>query len=288
MRDIPTSPRLENIKRKRKARRIRLLILFTVLVLSLFAGVAYFSAYPRLTIHTIDVSGNRIINASDIQTAVSNDISGRYMHLFARDNILLYPKQKIQNDLRATFPRIKSVTISLDHFNTLVVAIDEREAAFLYCGDTIPQVPSQVGENCFFLNNDGYIFSTAPYFSGDVYFKYYMKLPDTATTPLGSQMMSPDQFHALASFIDKVQALGFDPIYLSGDTDGIDTLYINNQINSTNPTIIFKADDDLSVVLDNLKVALAQSAFADQIHTKYATLEYIDLRFKDKVLYKFQ
>jgi len=288
MRDILTSPRLEDIKRKRKARIIRLIILFGILFLSIFGALAYFSSYHRVTIHTVEVTGNRIINTTDVQTVVTNDISGRYIHLFSRANILIYPKGKIYKDLITAFPRIQSLDISLDRFNTLHIDLVERQAAFLYCGASIPAIPTDVGENCFFINNDGYIFDKAPYFSGNVYFKYYMKLPGSDTRALGSQMLPQDQFHALASFIDKITSLGFKPIYLSENDDGIDTLYLDNGNNPIIPQIIFKAHDDLPTILSNLTTAMAQPEFANDIHSKYATLLYIDLRFTDKVLYKFQ
>jgi hypothetical protein len=43
----------------------------------------------------------------------------------------------------------------------------------------------------------------------------------------------------------------------------------------------------LDIILDNLSVSMGKPEFANDIHSKYDTLLYIDLRFDNKVLYKF-
>ena len=46
--------------------------------------------------------------------------------------------------------------------------------------------------------------------------------------------------------------------------------------------------DDFDMILDNLSISMKKKEFAEEINTKYNTLLYIDLRFKNKVLYKFK
>ena len=168
------------------------------------------------------------------------------------------------------------------------IDIIERTGSFLYCGVNLPEEKLNIGENCYFLNNDGFIFDKAPYFSGNVYFKYYSELEGGITNPLGKQMLNTEKFHKLARFIDNVASLGFKPIYIISDLEGTNSLYLNYSENSTIPKIIFKNDADLDVILDNFSLAMQKSEFANEINSKYNTLLYIDLRFNNKVLYKFQ
>ena len=49
-----------------------------------------------------------------------------------------------------------------------------------------------------------------------------------------------------------------------------------------------KTDDDLTIMLENLSSAMSKSEFADEIKERYDTLSYIDLRFDNKVIYKFE
>ncbi len=288
MRDTLTSPRVEDMKRKRRAYRKRLAILSAILFITLTGALAYFSSYSRVSINRIVVSGTRIINPRDVESQVRSDMTGKYLRLFNRSNSLIYPIKKIRTDLLATFPRIETLSIYRDSLTTLHIAITERSGSYLYCGATVPEAPADIGENCYFINSDGYIFDKAPYFSGNVYFKYYMQIEgkDSSNT-LGSQMTRPEDFHLLLQFVDGITSLGFKPTYLVIDESGVGTLYLAHTDVATSPQIIFKSRDDLKVILDNLRVSMAKPEFANEINGKYNTLLYIDLRFDNKVVYKF-
>ncbi len=286
MRDVLTSPRVKDIKHKRRVSRMRFLVLILILVVSFVGALAYFSGHRRLTIHAINVTGTQIINTSDVQSVVQKDLAGKYVYLFARADTAIYPHDQIYTDLIRAFPRIQTLSITRSGWNALSVVITERAGAFLYCGTQIPALEADQGDNCYFVNNDGYIFDKAPYFSGNIYFKYYLSL--NSVNPLGTQMLPVDTFHQLTQFIDKVEALGFKADYVSIDQNGMYELYLDHAPTATSPVITFNSDNDLSVIADNLTTAMATPQFANEINSKYATLLYIDLRFKDKVLYKFQ
>ena len=281
-----TSPRIEELRTKRKKSRLRLVVLLFILLISVILGLYYVSSYHRFTIHSIVVDGTSIINQDDVMGIVESNLTGRYLHIFARSNTLIYPKSHIYNALIKTFPRIENLSIYRDNWNTLHITILERSGSYLYCGVTVPDVKENIGENCYFMNNDGYIFDTAPYFSGNVYFKFYAPVSNTNQI-LGQQMISKEHFHGLVRFIDTVISSDFKPIYLLlSNTD--DELYLNNINGATMPKIIFKDDADIESIVSNLSTAMSKSQFAQEIKDKYSTLLYIDLRFKNKVLYKFQ
>jgi len=288
MKDIPTPPRIALIKRNRRAMRLRLIILFTILFISIIFGLSYFSSDPKITINKIVVSGNSIIDTKDLESNINEKLSGKYLHLFAHSNFLIYPHRKIYKDLITDFPRIESLSVKREGMNTLKVDIVERAGSYLYCGKVMPENKEDIGENCYFVNNDGYIFDRAPYFSGNVYFKYYTDIKGDINNPLGSQMFTPEKFHKLINFIDGITALGFKSLYLVVDDKGIYSLYLQSTGVNPNPKIIFKEDNDLVTILDNFSTAMSKREFANEINSKYDTLLYIDLRFKNKVLYKFQ
>ena len=287
MKDLPTSPRIMQIKRKHKVGLVRLIILCVLLFVSIIVALSYYSFDRRLTIKDTIINGTSIISWDEISKKVDEDLSGRYIYLFSKRNIFIYPHNKLRKSLIKSFPRIEGLDIKVRD-SSLVLDIKERLGSYLYCGLTLPEVKEEVGENCYFVNNDGYIFDKAPYFSGDIYFKYYTEINKKDDRVLGSQVFEPDNFHKLARFIDGVTALGFEPIYLVKDDDGIYSLYLKAKGANSNPKIMFKEDNDLSLILDNFSIAMSKKEFANEINSKYDTLSYIDLRFKNKVLYKFQ
>lgn len=288
MKDIPTSPRIAQLKRNRRVRRLRLTILFGVLFITFVGALSYFSAHHKILINKIVVSGNSIVDTEEIKSSINGKLTGRYFYLFSRANFLIYPHDKIYDSLMTEFPRIETLFIKREGINTINIVIGERAGSYLYCGLDIPLSKEEIGENCYFVNNDGLIFDKAPYFSGDVYFKYYMKILDDKSNPLGAQMISPERFHELVRFTDGVSLLGLKPAYLVVSNDGTHSLYLESSGDNLNPKIIFKGENNLPLIFDNLSTAMNEKEFANEINSKYDTLSYIDLRFKNKVLYKFQ
>jgi hypothetical protein len=288
MKDIPTSPRIIEIRHKRRVKRMRLVILFFILLVFIIGGLAFFSANKNVVIDKVVVSGNHIIDEEDIEKEINKNISGRYIYLFSKNNSFIYPHKKIYDSLLVTFPRIEKLSIYHDNLKTLHIDISERTGSYLYCGENLPENKSEIGENCYFVNNDGFIFDKAPYFSGDVYFKYYMTIENNTSNPLGKQMLDIDHFHELARFIDAINAIGFKPIYISLDQMGTYSLYLDANKGGTLPKILFKNNDDYRIIQDNLSLAMKKKEFSSEINSKYGSLLYVDLRFKNKVLYKFQ
>jgi hypothetical protein len=289
MKDIPTSQRIALIKRNRRVIRLRLFVLSIILFISLVLALSYFSSHHKIVINKIIINGNSIIDADKLEDSINEKLDGKYLGLFSHSNFLIYPHDKIYNNLILEFPRIESLSIKRDGLNILVFDIKERLGSYLYCGLEIPEKKEDIGENCFFVNNDGYIFDKAPYFSGDIYFKYYTKIESGDINALGSKMFNTDRFHELIIFMDGVTSLGFSSTHLAISPEGIYSLYLKKIGNNINdPKIIFKEENDLVIIYNNFSTAMREKEFANEVISKYDTLSYIDLRFKNKVLYKFQ
>lgn len=290
MRDLPTSSRVIDLKRKRRNYRIRIFVLFFLLFVSIVYGVSYFSFHPNLNINEIQVNGTEIINLDEVKESSKELIFGKYFKLFSKSNYLIYPKEKLYNSLIKKYPRIESLSISQKGRKTLVIDIKERSGSYLYCGSAIPEDKSDLGEDCYFINNDGYVFDEAPYFSGNVYFKYFNSIPeiaDSSESVLGKSIMDKDHFHLLTLFIEGVSNLGFKPIHVYLDTSGVGSLYLSTS-GSDYPKIIFNNDDHLGISLDNLKLSMSKNEFRNDILNNYEKLSYLDLRFNNKVIYKFK
>ena len=265
--------------------RLRLSILLSVLFFCIVSALAYFSSDHRVVVSQIVVNGTHVINKDEIEDVVRHDLSGRYLFMFDKSNMLIYPKSVIYTDLVTRFHRIDQVSISIKHFNTLQIDVTERSGIYLYCGAQIPLSQEDVGEHCYFINHDGYIFDSAPYISGDVYFKYYKDIH--TDNSLGTQLLPVEQFHSLTYFIDSLSIIGFKSRELFIDDNGDCSLSLQGSPENPSSKILFKIDDNFDTIRNNLQLAMEKTEFANQIKTQYTALAYIDLRFKNKVLYKF-
>jgi hypothetical protein len=54
------------------------------------------------------------------------------------------------------------------------------------------------------------------------------------------------------------------------------------------PEIIFKIDSDFQKIAENLQAAITTEPLQTDFKNKYSSLLYIDLRFGNKVYYKFR
>lgn len=287
MRDIPASPRIVEIKKKRRKKIIRLSILFVLIFAGLVFGLSCLSREKHITIDKIKVTGAHVLGEEEIAEIAKEELAGRYLYLFDRNNTFIYPKVDIQESLLKNFPRIEELTIGLNGLKELEINITERKGEFLYCGNKIPENKIDIGDNCYFLNDEGLIFDEAPYFSGDIYFKFYVPLADDSD-PLGKKILDGDKFHELVYFFNKINKTGLKTVYFELGSDGINNLYLEQKNNLYNPKIIFKDEDNLDVLLENFTLAMKKDEFSNEIMSKYNTLDYIDLRFKNKILYKFR
>ena len=169
MRDLPISGRLIEEQKKRKKYRIRVSLLFFFLIVSMIFALSFFSHHKKLILGEIEVNGVNVIDEDDLKYFINQKLSGNYLYLFSRANNFIYPKKEIYNGLIFNFPRIETLEISKDGFNKLKINIKERVGVYLYCGEIVPEEKKDVGENCYFINDAGYIFDKAPYYSGNIF-----------------------------------------------------------------------------------------------------------------------
>ena len=269
------SPRLSELRRKRR----NIFFLKTVFFILIFAffigGLAFVSKIRKLNINDIVVTGNKIVDSEAIKEVAQADLSGEYLWLFPKTNLVLYPKTKIQNDLYARFGRLKDISLGLNG-RIIQITVSERTGLYTWCGSAPGAEKSQI-EKCNFVDENGYIFDEAPYFSGDVYFKLYGE-PFKNNYPV---------FNDLINFKKNLEMMGIKPVALYVKEDANAVIFLS-ATSSKAPEIIFKTDTDFAEMLENLQTALTTEPLQTDFKKKYTSLEYIDLRFGNKVYYKFK
>ena len=270
-RKLLNSPRLLELKRRRQRIVVGKIIVSLFGILILIAGAAYLSRLESLQIKEVSIAGNKIIDTNLIKEVVDEKMSGYYLWFFPRKNVFLYPKKSIQETLSTRYKRLSDIELKIENKNALEITVVEREPAYMQCasGNTVESL-----EVCHFMDKDGYVFDVAPYFSGSVYFKFYGEIPEK-------------DFGRVVSFKEILEQMGLKPesLHLVDLTEAYITLpSAQNNI----PKIMFKVESDLEKMAENLQAALITEPLLSDFKNKYSKLEYIDLRFGNKVYYKFQ
>ncbi len=235
----------------------------------------WFANTSWLRITHVSVSGENVIPQASIEEVANDNIAGKYVGLFSKANIFLYPKGKIENDLKMLYPTLGSTDIHALDFHTISVTVAERTPHALWCGNG----NATSSEGCVLLDDSGLAYAYAPEYSGHVYETYIGALPEG---PLPKQFLTPALFHSLSALVETF-AKKIAP-------DGITTVTIDehNDVRiaaSGGYDILFALGDSGGDIFQRFTLTLTAAPFTTH---KLSEFQYIDLRFGDKVYYKLK
>lgn len=280
-RTVLNSLKLEELKKKkRKVLKLKIIIFFASFIICL-AGLVLIFRWDKLNIQNIEISGNVVIETEDIEAVIKEEIAGQYFWVIPKTSFVFYPKNGIRESLENKIKRLKDISISVKDTKTLVVKLSERDIKYTWCGNDLPE--EELGPDkgvCYFTDQEGYVFDQAPYFSGDVYFRFYGNL----TEPLGSYFYQK-YFNKFVYWKEALGLMGFDPVALKINADNEAEIFLSRG-GVPGPKVIIKADSDEVTIMKNLESAL-DTNLKTALSEKYNKLLYIDLRFQNKVYYRF-
>ncbi len=258
------------VKRKRRIFILKISGLVITLLL-LGGGILYVARLEALAITTIRVQGNVALESESLQQTAQSYLGGSYAWIFPKSNRFLYPKNTIQKNLLADYKRLESVDLEVDG-NDLILTVVERKPTYTWCTDT-PQTPDK---SCYFMDTSGYIFSQSPVFSGNAFLAFY-GLIDTVD-PIGSSYLNTTQLGDVGVLTTFLTRHNIHPYALIAEANGVSNLYLEN-----GGKIIFKQGQQMSLLVSNIDLILTNT---DLFSKSAAQLEYIDLRFGNKLYYK--
>ncbi|MCX6703079.1 MAG: hypothetical protein NTV02_00080 [Candidatus Zambryskibacteria bacterium] len=265
----------EFTKQKRKTLLVRLGVGLLLLLL-LAGGVIWLSLLDRLQIKEIQIFGATVLPASSLEVEIQKELQGKYMWLFPKTNVFLYPQKKITQVVREKFPRTKTIETSVLNNKILKVVVTEREPFALWCN----AVPTETEiSQCYFLDEDGFVFDHAPQFSGNAYFKYYGLLPFEA--PIGSYYLSSTtKFYELSDFVEDTKGMNITPLYINAKSQDNFELFVFG-----GGKIMFDTQADLMKVAERLSALLKTQNLVPRSGGELL-VDYIDLRFGNKMFFK--
>lgn len=266
------------IQRQRK-KIWRRIILLSLIFLSLLFLFSWLSRLDKFQISNIDISGNSALNQGEILNIVEKNISGNYLWLFSKSNFLIYPKTKIKQELLDSFAQIKELEIKFKDFQSILVEINERTPYALWCNG-IEET------DCFFMDKTAYLYSKAPLFLNDIYFKYIGGLSDVSTSTPSSEIFrqrylsqkGEGYFEKVDLFIRLLKDININGYKLIIKDNNDYELFFNN-----GSKLIFDGNQNLDEILKDLQAVLID--LGDLGEQEFG---YLDLRFQHKILYKFR
>lgn len=263
------------IKRKRMILKA---ILFLVVFGMFFFAVAVSFYLPFLKIKKIEIYGNNSVAAEVLIDAARTITNEKYWKIFPRDNVFIVPKEKISKELTVKFKRIKKIEINRNFPAAISIKIEERNNAALLCER----------ENCAFIDENGYVFERSPYFSGGMFIVFFDErmITETATATfanninkaLGANLLNEEEFKKIMDFAKLSAKTG----------DGVVRVVLKKEDNYEIYTkegwkMILNNKNNPQAAYLNLTTALEST-----IKEYRKKLDYIDLRYGNKIYFKYK
>lgn len=261
-------------ERRRRAARI-LWVAAAAGVLILAGGVTALFHLPAIQIREVAVAGLEPAVAEEVRAAVERELSGSYLYLFPKRNIFIYPKRAVLSMLDAAFPKLHSVEVGFKRFDAIEVQAQLRNPAALWCG---VRQEEEAAAECFFVDEDGFVYAQAPQFGGVVFVRYFGEI--SGGTPPGVSYLAQGEYRALSAL---VSALGRD-LQASPEVVEVEGQDVTVRF-SEGYALYFGRRDEHAAVLARLALALSSDPLAN---ADREMLSYIDLRFGNRVFYKFK
>jgi hypothetical protein len=275
-----TKNRVSVLHERRKRKLIFRISLALGILVVLFVASIIMSWQKYFQIQTITVTGNQVVGEENIILSAKNSLANNYAWIWPKCFFLWYPNAQIKTDLLKQFPRLKNVTVSLKGKNSLILNIEERKPYVVWCADksSLSDIPDS--KNCYVLDRYGLVFDQAPKFSGHLFWHFFGELKTGQN--IGANYLTPDVFHDLSGFLDEISSKGFDIIgFESFQVDGYYKIYLANNV-----YLLIATSQSFDATLRNLLALMKEKDMDLRDPQVSSRLDYIDLRFGNKINYK--
>lgn len=219
----------------------------------------------------MEVTGAVSVDDNAVKDIVDRDISGAYYGWLSKANFFLYPKETIERDLKNAFLSVGALDLKLDN-HQLVISLVERKPSYLWCDGN----PTNNGD-CYFVDDEGYVFSPAPTFSGNAFVILYGNV--ATTSPVGQFYDSPEDFKSLLKIIGNLKEKSIVVDSVNSKENEVTELGLDS-----GGRIIFKETQDFDDLISEIGLIKNQTSILEASSTKH--LDYLDMRFGNKIFYK--
>lgn len=259
---------LSSSKRIKRRRKIFKSVVYLFIAASAVYGFVYLANLSKFRIKNIEPQGDNKILNEEIKESVAQIITGNYYKVLPKDNILLIPRAEIEAALLKEFPRIETVEVGTELPDKILIKFEERKQEALLC----------YGKECGFLDKNGFVFEKAPYFSGDAYIKFIDEQGGDASLAIGKNIIEASAFVGVMEFIELAgkEKVVINKVLIKGDG-------FFHLITKEGWSILINEKNDPLLTLENLLLSLSE-----KIKERRKTLDYIDLRFGNKIYFKFK
>lgn len=254
-------------KKKKTVRRVKT-YLFVVLFAILIVAIILVLRIQSIQIKTVNISGNAFVTTGEINAKANTVLDSNYLFVIPKRNIFLFPKGELVSKIKEN-PAIIDVQVNKDLFDTISIEVTEQNKEAIYC-TTFERA------DCYFINKEGYLYSkTGDGVALDQEIIVYLegepkKLKDT--------ILDSELYGNMIAFIKSTSRSGIAISSVYAKSDGV------IEFNTTSGArLLVSKYDDLERDFSNFMALFEKEVLTIE---QLAGIDYIDLRFGNKVFYK--
>lgn len=266
------------LRTRRRRARLAALGMFVILMMALAYAVHLVSYTEPLSISAIRVTGAERVDPAIIETYVDTQLRTEAFRYISPRNMFAYPKESLEQGIIASFPRISDASVSRETLlaKTIDVHISERSPFALWC----TPLPADTGvQDCYALDETGFIFTASATSTHGEFETAYTFTGGVEDGPVGAKFV-PGQFPSVLALLRVLQqSTSLIPVR-------VDVLPEQDFNVTLEQGFYVKLSfgQDAQTIARNLNLVLSSDALRDRTED----IEYIDLRFGNRVYYKMK
>lgn len=256
---------------QQKRTKIRKFLSRFGIVFILIGGcVLFLLMSPWFRFESLVLSGNVSIPSEEIMRVANNFLSGRVVWFFPRRGMFVFRPGAFESYILKEFPKLSAADVSRSFSRELILHVREHSSWGLYCKTN--------ADDCFYISQDGVLVASAPQLTGNSVFRITDQRTVSAFYILGEQVIEESD----AVFLHQVIDLLADRYQVTIREVVLGRVFQDQTELLTNEGWYALVDKhtDKDRALENLTLVL------DKHITNRVLLEYIDIRFENKVFYK--
>lgn len=228
----------------------------------IIAGYSFYFAFfsDFLKVKNIEISGAEKIGTDNVKNIFFGEISKK-MFFFIPKNILSVNFDKLSYDISSKFPEVEKISIKINLPDTVSAEIIEKTPAGCWCKNS----------DCYYFDKYGIIYQKNSKCDN------LLIIASDKNPEIAKQIISEDNLKDILNIFEKsVDKAGIKDIKILDDK-----IILESKLGWI---VYFRPFDDISGQIINLRAILDQKVPANRL----IQLDYIDLRFGNKVFYKFK
>lgn len=250
--------------RRKKPFYTKKLFWLLVLFFCVFSAIAYLVFFSGVfSIKETNISGTEKVLNEDILKLIEPELKTQIPFYGDLSNVFLVKPADIQNLILHAFPSVENVHLKRKLPDTLIIEIKEKQMVAVFC---------DFSEDCFFVDSMGIAFEKIE--AGD---SIVFKLEENKKIVLAEMAIEPELLSAaflVSENLKKQVDLNLREYLVIGNTLGV--------IEASGYRIYFDLRGDINNQAMNLGLVLQKEITPET----FKSIEYIDLRFGNRIFYK--